>query len=318
MAGRDGRRGSANHRIVRILRAPGVPPRPARAPLAFLDEVLRTLGFPTAGARMPDVCRYAQGVAQVVDVSPSTECACLPLRSPPRYLKRAAVWRARRSWRAECMALGRADGGGGDGDVRAGESSAAVPKRGVGPRARGRAGGRAGGNAKNAICALFCRRTRLAHFGANVAGRAAWHETQAIQDAHGCSLHTAGAYLCRENVSKGISADGWTACGAQKAITEILAAVAAVVCKALPVPAVQSPAGDRKSGLSTPVGERRRAARCATFLVPCEMTILRALALPACVHPFPFFLPQIDPALPKRLAAHCRSAGVEPPRADGG
>ncbi|KAJ7462875.1 hypothetical protein FB451DRAFT_1404059 [Mycena latifolia] len=192
------------------------PDRLART-LVFLDEILSALGLTAADATTPDVCRYARGAASVVAVRPSAECACLPPGSPPRDLDTGGS--SVLPW-----------------DARAEEHLLLFPNE-VYDRERG---GRAGGNAKNAICALFCRRMRLAHFGANVAGRAAWHETQAIQDAHGCNLHTAGAYLCRM----------CPMCGAQKAIAKILAAVAAVVCRALPVPAVQSPAGDRKSGLA--------------------------------------------------------------------
>ncbi|KAJ7208204.1 hypothetical protein GGX14DRAFT_543424 [Mycena pura] len=77
---------------------------------------------------------------------------------------------------------------------------------------------------KNTIWALYCRSMLLANFCGNVVGdggpanppqtrdereteveelNEAWNEAQAIQealDAHVCNLHTAVAYLCRENV----------------------------------------------------------------------------------------------------------------------
>ncbi|KAF7335676.1 Zn(2)-C6 fungal-type domain-containing protein [Mycena venus] len=73
---------------------------------------------------------------------------------------------------------------------------------------------------KNGIWALYCRSMLLANFCGNVVAlntenreerenqaeglQESWNEAQAIQDAldgHVCNLHTAVAYLCRENIS---------------------------------------------------------------------------------------------------------------------
>ncbi|KAJ7451291.1 hypothetical protein FB451DRAFT_1566206, partial [Mycena latifolia] len=87
---------------------------------------------------------------------------------------------------------------------------------------------------ENAIWALFCRLVLRTHFCGNVAGRAGGVARDA-GDPHGCNLHTAVTYLCRKNVSN-----------AQMIITKMRRRALA---GEPPRPAVQSQAGDRKSGL---------------------------------------------------------------------
>ncbi|KAJ7451943.1 hypothetical protein FB451DRAFT_1051080, partial [Mycena latifolia] len=363
------------------------PDRLARA-LVFLDEILGALGLTAADASAPDVCRYARGAAPVVDVRPSVECACLPPGSPPRDLDTVGssalpwdpAWDARAvraeevrrlcwgalsvatSWRTECMALGRPDGGVGMAMCEPANYLLLFPNEVYDRERGGRSGGDAGAHAKNAIWALFCRSMLLANFCGNVAGRPAdtpgaqesraemlqeaWHETQAIQDAldaHGCNLHTAVAYLCRENVSN-----------AQMIITKMLRRVEYVLDLfhfisstststhkwhlvqyqnevirrvTLSIQYLSDPRGTQLTQRpfavtwfyhqlaiclllwenDTSLGAVLDLAKA--FLVPLE--VMNAL------WPCPLIQLQCT-ALHKRLAAHCRSAGVEPPLANSG
>ncbi|KAJ7616023.1 hypothetical protein FB45DRAFT_935136 [Roridomyces roridus] len=111
---------------------------------------------------------------------------------------------------------------------------------------RGRRDAGGGTHAKNSVWALYGRSMLLANFAANVVERGgksrdrderestgealqeAWQETQAIQDeldAHVCNLHTATAYLARENVAN-----------AQMIVTKGLRSLHGLPAKNLPGP----------------------------------------------------------------------------------
>ncbi|KAJ7743601.1 hypothetical protein B0H16DRAFT_1008076 [Mycena metata] len=132
------------------------------------------------------------------------------------------------SFRTECMALARTDECLGLRFCDPANYLVLFPnemyERGFGAgrrQALGQDGDTAGGaHPKNAIWALYCRSMLLANFCSNVVAREtetrderesqaealheSWQEAQGIQDAldgHVCNLHTAIAYLCRENVS---------------------------------------------------------------------------------------------------------------------
>ncbi|KAJ7633303.1 hypothetical protein B0H17DRAFT_1108091 [Mycena rosella] len=221
-------------------------------------------------------------------------------------------------------------------------------------------GGRQDGgmHPKNAIWALFCRSMLLANFCANVAIQPvdsadaretqaealqeAWHETQAVQDtldAHSCNLHTAVAYLCRENVSN-----------AQMIITKMLRSLQGLAPGNRPGPlfnrrqaeewiryqneviqrvtlSIQYLSDPRASPLAqrpfavpwfyhqlaiclllwendTALGEVLELAKL--FLYP--LGVMNAL------WPCPLIQQQCT-ALQKRLDAHCRAAGHAPPAA---
>ncbi|KAJ7776535.1 hypothetical protein DFH07DRAFT_911882 [Mycena maculata] len=126
------------------------------------------------------------------------------------------------SFRTECMALARVDACAGLRLCDPASYLVLFPNEMYdrGGLSSGRDDGRGGTHPKNAIWALYCRSMLLANFCANVVARSAeshedregqgealqesWNEAQAIQDAldaHVCNLHTAVAYLCRENIS---------------------------------------------------------------------------------------------------------------------
>lgn len=110
------------------------PDRLSRA-FTFLDEVVSALALTSVDAQNADVCHYASAAAPVVAVQPDMRCACMPPGTPPRdadsvlpsTLPWDPSWGAREirdeecrrvcwaalslatSFRAECMALARAD-----------------------------------------------------------------------------------------------------------------------------------------------------------------------------------------------------------------
>ncbi|KAJ7676664.1 hypothetical protein DFH06DRAFT_1317282 [Mycena polygramma] len=225
------------------------PDRLAHA-LGFLDELLSALGLTTVDAGRADVCRYAAGAAPVVLDAPmvGARCGCIPLGTPPpdpdsvwaSALPWDPTWDEHRvrdeecrrvcwaalslvtSFRAECLALARADECAALRICDPANYLVLFPNemydRGQGGFGSGRQD--AGAHPKNAIWALFCRSMLLANFCSNVVGRSietrearetqaealhdSWNEAQAIQDAldgHVCNLHSAVAYLCRENIS---------------------------------------------------------------------------------------------------------------------
>ncbi|KAJ6607183.1 hypothetical protein B0H10DRAFT_1956531 [Mycena sp. CBHHK59/15] len=129
------------------------------------------------------------------------------------------------SYRAECMALARVDGCDGFSLCDPASFLVLFPNE-VYDRTYNAAAGRQGKSGivprtspKNALWALYCRSMLLTNFCANVANRQgesraekedraevlqeSWCEAQEIHDAldaHRCNLHTAVTYLCRENV----------------------------------------------------------------------------------------------------------------------
>ncbi|KAJ6556266.1 hypothetical protein B0H19DRAFT_1152298 [Mycena capillaripes] len=216
--------------------------------------------------------------------------------------------------------------------------------------------GAAAAHSKNAIWALFCRSMLLANFCSNVIGRStetreeresqaealheSWNEAQAIQDAldgHVCNLHTAVAYLCRENISnaqmiitKGLrNLQGLPAGNRpgplfnRRQAEEWIYYQAEVVKRVtMSIQYVSDPRGHQltQRPFSVPwfyhqlaiclllwendssLGDVLELAK--SFLVPLD--VMNAL--------WPCELIQLQcTALRKRLTAHCRSAGHEPP-----
>ncbi|KAJ7029829.1 hypothetical protein C8F04DRAFT_1043062 [Mycena alexandri] len=350
------------------------PDRLARA-FAFMDEIIAALGLTAVDAGSADVCRYASGAAPVVPAPPDLRCACIPPGAPPpdrdsvwssalpwdpswgeREIRdeecRRLCWSAlslATSFRTECMALARTDEclglrlcdpanvrrcGRGQGQDGGGDAGAAHPK--------------------NAIWALYCRSMLLANFCSNVVAREtetrderesqaealheSWQEAQGIQDAldgHVCNLHTAIAYLCRENVPlyrsslifcslQGISTGPRPGPLFNRRQAEEWIYYQAEVVKrvTMSIQYVSDPRGQQLTQRPFAVTWfYHQLAICLllwehdaalvdvlelakSFLVPLD--VMNAL--------WPCDLIQLQcTALRKRLAAHCRSAGREPP-----
>ncbi|KAJ7032881.1 hypothetical protein C8F04DRAFT_958305 [Mycena alexandri] len=207
-------------------------------------------------------------------------------------------------------------------------------------------GGDAGAaHPKNAIWALYCRSMLLANFCSNVMAREtetrderesqaealheSWQEAQGIQDAldgHVCNLHTAITYLCRENVSnlQGISTGPRPGPLFNRRQAEEWIYYQAEVVKrvTMSIQYVSDPRGQQLTQRPFAVTWfYHQLAICLllwehdaalvdvlelakSFLVPLD--VMNAL--------WPCDLIQLQcTALRKRLAAHCRSAGREPP-----
>ncbi|KAJ6502935.1 hypothetical protein C8R47DRAFT_969624 [Mycena vitilis] len=203
----------------------------------------------------------------------------------------------------------------------------------------------AGAHPKNAIWALFCRSMLLANFCSNVVGRSietrearetqaealhdSWNEAQAIQDAldgHVCNLHTAVAYLCRENISnlQGLPAGSRPGplFNRRQAEEWIVYQDAVLKRVAMSIQYVDDPRGHQLTQRPFAVTWfYHQLAICLllwendtsledvlelakSFLVPLD--VMNAL--------WPCELIEMQcRALRKRLTAHCRSAGHEPP-----
>ncbi|KAK7055767.1 Zn(2)-C6 fungal-type domain-containing protein [Favolaschia claudopus] len=264
------------------------------------------------------------------------------------------------SFRTECMALTRVDESQGLRMCDPANYLLLFPNevydRGGFGGGRQDGGGGSAAHPKNAIWALYCRSMLLANFCSNCVAQTAesrddretqaealqeaWNEAQAIQDAldgHVCNLHTAVAYLCRENISnaqliitKGLRNLQGLPSGNRpgplfnrRQAEEWIYYQAEVVKRVtLSIQYTPDPRGQQLTQRpysvtwfyhqlaiclllwenDTTLGDVLELAK--SFLVPLDL--LNAL--------WPCELIQLQcTALRKRLAAHCRSAGHEPP-----
>ncbi|KAJ7092979.1 hypothetical protein B0H15DRAFT_1020996 [Mycena belliarum] len=317
--------------------------------------------------------------------APPTCCACLPPGSPggaagtgtgelpwdPAWDARAVraeevrrlCWGAlgvATGWRAECMALGRPDGGAAWAMCEPANYALLFPNE-VYTRERSGGAGEGERERKNAVWALCCRAMLLANFCGNVAVQAAatraareaqaealqdaWHDALAVQDAldaHTCGLHAPVAYRAREHVYN-----------AQMIITKVLRGLQGLSPGTHPGPLFNRRQAEEWIQYQSAVvrqvthsiqylGDPRGAQLTQRpFTVPwfahqlaiclllwegdmalhAVLELAKGLLVPLAVlnalWPCPLIRQQCA-ALQKRLAAHCRAAGLEPPPDDSG
>ncbi|KAJ7443199.1 hypothetical protein B0H11DRAFT_1748643 [Mycena galericulata] len=252
------------------------------------------------------------------------------------------------SFRAECMALARPDECAG---LRLCDPASYLvlfpnemyDRGGFGSAQFDGVGG--GTHPKNAIWALYCRSMLLVNFCSNVVTQDAetredresqgealqesWSETQAIQDsldAHVCNLHTAVAYQCRENVYnlQGLPAGNRPGPLFNRRQAEEWVYYQAEVIKRVTM-SIQFLADARGQQLTQrPFAVTWFYHQLAICLLLWEndtslrdvLELAKSFLIPLDVMNslWPCELIQLQyTALRKRLTAHCRSAGYEPP-----